>query len=192
MSALQPNYTAPNYVNDTVEVFRTCPEYIDQRGGQDITVIGRNFFDTDLLQCKFTACRSNSSVATHREEPQICAVPNQHTDSEGTPSATRCGDTFVRENSEEIQQIWEKLPSAKDKDNNWVWPRTNQGASSPRCPDGRTAEQGELAVAREDFPTGPGHARRQCSEKEQFLMFGDKDVECDLLPGVSPNAFGGQ
>ena len=64
---------------------------------QDITVIGRNFFDTDLLQCKFTACRSNSSVATHREEPQICAVPNQHTDSEGTPSATRCGDTMVRD-----------------------------------------------------------------------------------------------
>ena len=63
VSALQPNYTAPNYINDTVEVFRTCPEYIDQRGGQDITVIGRNFFDTDLLQCKFTACRSNSSVA---------------------------------------------------------------------------------------------------------------------------------
>ena len=62
-----------------------------------ITVIGRNFFDTDLLQCKFTACRSNSSVATHREEPQICAVPNQHTDSEGTPSATRCGDTKVRD-----------------------------------------------------------------------------------------------
>ena len=48
MSALQPNYTAPNYINDTVEVFRTCPEYIDQKGGQDITVIGRNFFDTDL------------------------------------------------------------------------------------------------------------------------------------------------
>jgi len=38
VSALQPNYTAPNYINDTVEVFRTCPEYIDQRGGQDITV----------------------------------------------------------------------------------------------------------------------------------------------------------
>ena len=33
----------------------------------------------------------------HREEPQICAVPNQHTDSEGTPSATRCGDTKVRD-----------------------------------------------------------------------------------------------
>ena len=99
---------------------------------------------------------------------------------------------MVRENSEEIQQIWEKLPSAKDKDNNWVWPRTNQGASSPRCPDGRTAEQGEGQVSGEDQPTGPGHARRQCSEKEQFLMFGDKDVECDLLPGVSPNAFGGE
>jgi hypothetical protein len=42
VSALQPNYTAPNYINDTVEVFRTCPEYVDQRGGQEITVIGRN------------------------------------------------------------------------------------------------------------------------------------------------------
>ena len=24
------------------------------------------------------------------------------------------------------------------------------------------------------------------------VKIGDKDVECDLLPGVSPNAFGGQ
>ena len=36
VSALQPNYTAPNYINDTVEVFRTCPEYVDQRGGQEV------------------------------------------------------------------------------------------------------------------------------------------------------------
>ena len=44
VSALQPNYTAPNYVNDTVEVFRTCPEYIDQRGGQEITVSDSAWF----------------------------------------------------------------------------------------------------------------------------------------------------
>ena len=100
--------------------------------------------------------------------------------------------TQVRENSEEIQAIWEGLPAAKGNDDEYVWDRTNQGASSPRCPDGRTTEHAMRLLAEEEWPTGPGHARRQCSEKEQMLMFGDKDVECDLLPGVSPNAFGGE
>ncbi len=122
-------------------------------------------------------------------------MPNQHTDSEGTPSATRCGDTKVRENSEEVQAIWEGLPAAKKTDGEYVWERIDQGASSPRCPDGRTREHAEasrLKDSQDGWPTGPGHARRQCSEEEQMLMFGDKDVECDLLAGVSPNAFGGE
>ena len=97
----------------------------------------------------------------------------------------------MRQNSEEIQAIWENLPAAKGNDDEYVWDRIDQGASSPRCPDGRTREHAETTRLREKWPTSPGHARRQCSEKEQMLMFGDKDVECDLLPGVSPNAFGG-
>ena len=100
--------------------------------------------------------------------------------------------TQVRQNSEEIQAIWEGLPAAKGNDDEYVWDRTNQGASSPKCPDGRTREHGETTRLRDKWPTGPGHARRQCSEKEQTLMYGHKDVECDLLAGVSPNAFGGQ
>ena len=95
----------------------------------------------------------------------------------------------MRQNSEEIQAIWEGLPAAKGNDGEYVWERIHQGASSPRCPDGRGSEVKPDPPA---HPTGPGHARRQCSEKEQMLMFGDKDVECDLLPGVSPNAFGGE
>ena len=99
----------------------------------------------------------------------------------------------MRQNSEEIQAIWEGLPAAKGGGNDeYVWDRTNQGASSPRCPDGRTTEHAMRLLAEEEWPTGPGHARRQCSEEEQMLMYGNKDVECDLLPGVSPNAFGGE
>ena len=45
---------------------------------QDITVIGRNFFDTDLLQCKFTACRSNSSVAAWKSTRLRRAARNRH------------------------------------------------------------------------------------------------------------------
>ena len=96
---------------------------------------------------------------------------------------------MVRENSEEIQAIWEGLPAAKDRNGEYVWERIHQGASSPRCPDGRGVIQPPDPPA---HPTGPGHARRQCSEKEQMLMYGNKDVECDLLAGVSPNAFGGE
>ena len=107
-------------------------------------------------------------------------MPNQHTDSEGTPSATRCGDTKVRENSEEVQAIWEGLPAAKKTDGEYVWERIDQGASSPRCPDGRTREHGTSPR-----PAQVLRAGRSASVREgQMLMFGDKDVECDLLAGV--------
>ena len=39
---------------------------------------------------------STQVLATHREEPPICAVPNQHTLARARP-ATRCGDTKVRD-----------------------------------------------------------------------------------------------
>jgi hypothetical protein len=176
LSALQPNYTFPNYINDTVEVFRTCPEYLSQAGnarGEEITVIGRNFFDTDLLQCKFTACRVNRSVATNRDEPQICAVPNAQVNSEGTPTATRCGDTKVRQNPLALMELWKKGNDGEEAI------QDHQGPSSKACPDGRPDSQ-------------VGHARTICSQKEQEMQFGNPNVDCDLLPGVSPNAFGGQ
>jgi hypothetical protein len=44
------------WVNDTVEVFRTCPAYSPESGGEDVVLIGRNFQDTALLTCRWTAC----------------------------------------------------------------------------------------------------------------------------------------
>jgi hypothetical protein len=50
------------WINDTVEVFRTCPEYSDEVGWSaddpqpGITIIGRNFRDSPLLSCRWTPC----------------------------------------------------------------------------------------------------------------------------------------
>jgi hypothetical protein len=52
---LNVSSSAKLWVNDTIEVFRTCPAYGPQEGGTLITVIGRNFRDTDMLTCRFAA-----------------------------------------------------------------------------------------------------------------------------------------
>lgn len=39
-SGLHENYTLPNWRNETVEIFRSCPEYLIDKNGAKITVIG--------------------------------------------------------------------------------------------------------------------------------------------------------
>jgi hypothetical protein len=46
----------PQMVNDTVEVFRTCTNYGLEDEEDVVTVVGRNFRDSSLLSCRFTAC----------------------------------------------------------------------------------------------------------------------------------------
>jgi hypothetical protein len=41
------------WVNDTVEVFRSCPSNGTHKGGTEITIIGRNFRKSPLLSCRF-------------------------------------------------------------------------------------------------------------------------------------------
>lgn len=51
-----------SWVNDTVEVFRSCPTYGRSLRGQNesssgnLTIIGRNFQDTTTLTCRFRLC----------------------------------------------------------------------------------------------------------------------------------------
>ena len=51
-----------SWVNDTVEVFRSCPAYGSGLTGQNesstgsLTIIGRNFQDTPTLTCRFRLC----------------------------------------------------------------------------------------------------------------------------------------
>ena len=60
--------SAPFWINDTVEVFRTCPEYSDDVGfvgdpsdpNDGIVIIGRNFRDSPLLSCRWTPCIGDS------------------------------------------------------------------------------------------------------------------------------------
>lgn len=49
------------WVNDTIEVFRVCPEYGPQSSSETITIIGRNFRDSDLLACRFTPCTGTAA-----------------------------------------------------------------------------------------------------------------------------------
>lgn len=51
----------PYWVNDTVEVFRVCPEYGIDKTSEAVTVIGRNFRDSDVLACRFTPCRGTGA-----------------------------------------------------------------------------------------------------------------------------------
>jgi len=42
------------WVNDTVEVFRACPLNGTKNGTDEVTLIGRNFYETPLMMCSFT------------------------------------------------------------------------------------------------------------------------------------------
>ena len=54
----------PLWVNETTEVFRTCPSYGPADGVGTVVVIGRNFINTSLNFCKWRACLS-SDLGVH-------------------------------------------------------------------------------------------------------------------------------
>ena len=84
VTAVAPNYTAPNWRNETVEVFRTCPDYVREKAKSEVVVIGRNFYESSLLMCRFTACRFTTD-AIGRRDPRSCAVPDRHLTSGEAP-----------------------------------------------------------------------------------------------------------
>jgi hypothetical protein len=45
--------SVPLWDNETVDIFRVCPENSTYTGGMLITVIGRNFYNSRYLMCKF-------------------------------------------------------------------------------------------------------------------------------------------
>lgn len=62
------------WVNDTIEVFRVCPEYGVQNTRDAAIVIGRNFRDSDVLVCRFTPCTSASSGPRQCQSPTSDAI----------------------------------------------------------------------------------------------------------------------
>ncbi|CAM9243358.1 unnamed protein product, partial [Choristocarpus tenellus] len=46
------------WLNDTVEVFRSCPSYGTETSGDTVTIIGRNFHESNVLYCRYTPCTS--------------------------------------------------------------------------------------------------------------------------------------
>lgn len=51
----------PFWTNDTIEVFRVCPEYGTQNENETAIIIGRNFRDSDTLVCRFMPCTSSTA-----------------------------------------------------------------------------------------------------------------------------------
>lgn len=80
------------WMNDTVEVFRVCPEYGQQQSSEAVTVIGRNFRDSDVLICRFTACTGTSAG------PRKCEtlVPTSSEDSSIETAATYISGTRLQ------------------------------------------------------------------------------------------------
>lgn len=56
----------PFWMNDTIEVFRVCPEYGTENANETATIIGRNFRASDILVCRFMPCKSSAGA------PQKC------------------------------------------------------------------------------------------------------------------------
>ena len=48
------------FVNDTIEVFRSCPTYGNASSGVELTVIGRNFRNTSRNYCRLRLCHSGN------------------------------------------------------------------------------------------------------------------------------------
>lgn len=63
--------------NDTVEVFRVCPEYGTQHASEPATIIGRNFRDSDVFVCRFTPCTGTSDGPRKCETPVPTAVSSE-------------------------------------------------------------------------------------------------------------------
>lgn len=63
----------PFWVNDTIEVFRVCPEYGAQDANEVATIIGRNFRDSDVLACRFTTCTSTSAGSRNCDDQAASA-----------------------------------------------------------------------------------------------------------------------
>jgi hypothetical protein len=59
--------STPVWVNDTIEAFRSCPQYGSGDGGDYIMIIGRNFRDTNRNYCRWRSCISSNSGETPRK-----------------------------------------------------------------------------------------------------------------------------
>lgn len=84
----------PFWVNDTIEVFRVCPEYGTQNTSETATIIGRNFRDSDILVCRFIPCASSAFGPRKCENLATSAISNNHKSIEA--SATYISETRVQ------------------------------------------------------------------------------------------------
>ncbi|CAM9097538.1 unnamed protein product, partial [Hapterophycus canaliculatus] len=84
----------PVWMNDTIEVFRVCPEYGRQNSNATVTIIGRNFRDSDILMCRFIPCTSSADGPRKCENLATSAILSNHKSVEA--SATYISETRVQ------------------------------------------------------------------------------------------------
>lgn len=84
----------PFWTNDTIEVFRVCPEYGRQNASGTATIIGRNFRESDILMCRFIPCTSSALGPRKCENLATTAISSNHKSIE-TP-ATYISETRVQ------------------------------------------------------------------------------------------------
>ena len=88
--SINESTSSPLWVNDTVEVFRTCPSYgsaaydVDNR----IQIIGRNFRDSGQIYCRWRVCLS----ADEGKYPKRCRNRGKSSDDTDLPFAGEMED----------------------------------------------------------------------------------------------------
>ena len=88
--------TKLEWINDTVEVFRSCPNYIYSLESQTIVVVGRNFQNSSSLSCRFRNCIKSvydeNGHNEYRDIPGLChSHLNQPTEHLSTKSISTRG-----------------------------------------------------------------------------------------------------
>lgn len=83
----------PFWMNDTIEVFRVCPEYGTENANETATIIGRNFRASDILVCRFTPCTSSAGAPRKCENPASGMISSEQKSIE--VAATYISETRV-------------------------------------------------------------------------------------------------
>jgi len=79
------------YKNDTVEVFRTCTPYGLEDDEDEVIITGRNFRESELLTCRFTACLQadwglSGEIKSSYKDEYYYNMPRYCRNFDGTPS----------------------------------------------------------------------------------------------------------
>ena len=82
------------WLNDTIEAFRTCPQYGSSTEENYVTIIGRNFIDTKTNYCKWRSCFSSNTADQTPISPRRCLNNVKKVTGEDLPVAGNVSQEF--------------------------------------------------------------------------------------------------